>query len=104
LSEAWEGCQRDSHNVKELIPELFYLPEMFHNQNDYKLGKRLDEIQVSDAVLPKWAKSPEHFVAMHRQALESDLVSCQVLFFLNLFFKRLNFNFKKGSKIYFLKG
>lgn len=38
LGEAWQACQRDSHNVKELIPELFYLPEMFYNQNGYQLG------------------------------------------------------------------
>lgn len=86
MAEAWEGCQRDSHNVKELIPELFYLAEMLYNQNNYQLGKRLDNVQVSDVVLPKWAKSPEHFVAVHRQALESDLVSCQLNQWIDLIF------------------
>ncbi|KAI6202519.1 Rugose [Aphelenchoides besseyi] len=86
MSEAWDGCQRDSHNVKELVPELFYLPEMFYNQNGYDLGKRTDGTIVSDVVLPKWAKSPEHFVALHRQALESDLVSCQLNQWIDLIF------------------
>ena len=26
----------------------------------------------------KWAKSPQHFIRLHRMALESDLVSCQL--------------------------
>ncbi|KAI6219615.1 hypothetical protein M3Y99_01645100 [Aphelenchoides fujianensis] len=81
-----KGCQRDSHDVKELIPELFYLPEMFYNQNGYELGKRSDGTSVSNVVLPKWAKSPEHFVAVHRQALESDLVSCQLNQWIDLIF------------------
>jgi hypothetical protein len=50
-----------------LIPELFYLPEMFYNTNSYPLGKRDDGEAVNDIVLPKWATSPEHFVFVHRQ-------------------------------------
>ncbi|CAD5222558.1 unnamed protein product [Bursaphelenchus xylophilus] len=86
ISEAWQQCQRDSHNVKELIPELFYLPEMFYNQNGYSLGTRTDGQTVSDVVLPKWAKSAEHFITIHRQCLESDLVSCQLNQWIDLIF------------------
>jgi neurobeachin-like protein 1/2 len=31
--------------------------------------------KVNDVTLPKWAKNPEHFIYMHRKALESDYVS-----------------------------
>ena len=31
--------------------------------------------KVNDVVLPAWAKTPEHFIFMHRKALESDYVS-----------------------------
>lgn len=34
----------------------------------------------------RWAKSPEHFVVQHRQALESDLVSCQLNQWIDLIF------------------
>lgn len=29
LGDSWEHCQNDGQDVKELVPELFYLPEMF---------------------------------------------------------------------------
>jgi hypothetical protein len=31
--------------------------------------------KVNNVSLPRWAKSPEHFIHMHRRALESDYVS-----------------------------
>lgn len=86
IKDSWDRCQRDSHDVKELIPELFYLPEMFRNSSKFNLGKRADGTVVDDIVLPPWAESPEHFILMHRQALESDLVSCQLNQWIDLIF------------------
>ncbi|KAI1725268.1 beige/BEACH domain-containing protein [Ditylenchus destructor] len=86
LAETWDHCQKDTHDVKELIPELFYLPEMFYNDNEFDLGQREDKSRVGDVILPPWAKSPEHFVMLHRQALESDLVSCQLNQWIDLIF------------------
>lgn len=62
------------------------MPEMLLNTNGYDLGKRDDGSAVGDVVLPPWAKSPEHFIALHRQALESDLVSCQMNQWIDLIF------------------
>ncbi|CAI4232259.1 unnamed protein product [Auanema sp. JU1783] len=86
LADTWERCQKDSHDVKELIPELFYLPEMFRNSNCFELGNRSDSTKVDDVVLPAWASSPEEFITIHRQALESDLVSCQLNSWIDLIF------------------
>ncbi|EFO98510.1 hypothetical protein CRE_20246 [Caenorhabditis remanei] len=86
IKDSWDRCQRDSHDVKELIPELFYLPEMFRNSSKFNLGRRADGTPVDDVILPPWAESPEHFVLMHRQALESDLVSCQLNQWIDLIF------------------
>lgn len=52
--------------MQELIPEFFYLPEMFVNANSYNLGVMEDGMVVSDVELPRWAKSPEEFVRIHR--------------------------------------
>ena len=50
-------AKRGSHDVKELIPELFYLSEMFKNENNYDLGTMSENgHQVDDVVLPNWAK------------------------------------------------
>lgn len=70
-----------------MIPELFYLPEMFLNLNNYDLDVRQEDgVKVNDVILPPWAKSAEHFVKVHRQALESDLVSCQLNQWIDLIF------------------
>jgi hypothetical protein len=41
---------------------------------------------VDDVVLPPWATSADHFISVHRQALESDLVSCQLNQWIDLIF------------------
>ena len=63
---SWQNCQRDSSDVKELIPEFFSLPEMFTNINHYKLGRTEDGIDVNDVILPKWAQTPEDFIRLNR--------------------------------------
>ena len=36
VKDAWANCQRDTSDVKELIPEFYCLPEMFVNMNGYR--------------------------------------------------------------------
>ncbi|XP_057188742.1 lipopolysaccharide-responsive and beige-like anchor protein isoform X1 [Triplophysa rosa] len=86
VARAWRNCQRDTSDVKELIPEFFYLPEMFVNSNNYNLGVMDDGTVVSDVELPPWAKSPEEFVRYNRLALESEFVSCQLHQWIDLIF------------------
>uniref|UniRef100_A0A673HMB2 Lipopolysaccharide-responsive and beige-like anchor protein n=1 Tax=Sinocyclocheilus rhinocerous TaxID=307959 RepID=A0A673HMB2_9TELE len=86
VSRAWRNCQRDTSDVKELIPEFYYLPEMFVNSNNYNLGVMDDGTVVSDVELPLWAKSPEEFVRINRLALESEFVSCQLHQWIDLIF------------------
>lgn len=66
ISLSWQNCQRDSSDVKELVPELFSLPEMLSNYNDYKFGITNDDFDIDDAVLPKWAQTPEDFIRINR--------------------------------------
>lgn len=86
VSRAWRNCQRDTSDVKELIPEFYYLPEMFVNANTYNLGVMEDGSVVSDVELPPWAKTPEEFVRINRLALESEFVSCQLHQWIDLIF------------------
>lgn len=51
---------------QELIPEFYYLPEMFVNSSEYDLGLREDRTAVCDVDLPVWAKKPEDFVRINR--------------------------------------
>ncbi|XP_041575739.2 neurobeachin isoform X3 [Taeniopygia guttata] len=86
VARSWRNSQRDTSDVKELIPEFYYLPEMFVNSNGYNLGIREDEIVVNDVDLPPWAKKPEDFVRINRMALESEFVSCQLHQWIDLIF------------------
>ncbi|KAI9525533.1 hypothetical protein NQZ68_006082 [Dissostichus eleginoides] len=86
VARAWRNCQRDTSDVKELIPEFYYLPEMFVNANSYNLGVMEEGVMVSDVELPPWAKSPEEFVRNNRLALESEFVSCQLHQWIDLIF------------------
>nr|XP_023681770.1 neurobeachin [Paramormyrops kingsleyae] len=86
ITRSWRNCQRDTSDVKELIPEFYYLPEMFVNSNKYSLGVRDDRVSVCDVDLPPWAKKPEDFVRINRMALESEFVSCQLHQWVDLIF------------------
>ncbi|KAM6316796.1 neurobeachin isoform 2-T2 [Aegotheles albertisi] len=86
VARSWRNSQRDTSDVKELIPEFYYLPEMFVNSNGYNLGIREDEVVVNDIDLPPWAKKPEDFVRINRMALESEFVSCQLHQWIDLIF------------------
>ncbi|XP_069600154.1 lipopolysaccharide-responsive and beige-like anchor protein [Ranitomeya imitator] len=86
VSRAWRNSQRDTSDIKELIPEFYFLPEMFVNSNDYNLGVMDDGTVVSDVELPPWAKTPEEFVRTNRLALESEFVSCQLHQWIDLIF------------------
>ena len=50
-------------------------PEFLINGLQLDMGVRSNGKKVDDVSLPKWANSPEDFLAKHREALESDYVS-----------------------------
>ena len=78
IEQAWTSASREHMtDVRELIPEFFYLPEFLENLNEYNFGLRQKTGAAIDSVaLPRWAKGdPKVFVAKHRQALESEYVS-----------------------------
>lgn len=84
---SWKLTQRGSHDVKELIPELFYLSELFTNSNTYDLGHLSESGQkIDNVILPKWAKTPQDFVRINRLALESEIVSSQLHKWIDLIF------------------
>ncbi|RFU32414.1 hypothetical protein B7463_g3946, partial [Scytalidium lignicola] len=78
IEKAWKSASQDNMtDVRELIPEFFYLPEFLTNSNGYNFGLRQgDGGTIDTVVLPPWAKGdPKIFIAKHREALESPYVS-----------------------------
>ncbi|KAJ5071714.1 beige/beach-related [Anaeramoeba ignava] len=87
IAEAWNICQTSTSDVKELIPEFYYLPEFLSNKNKYNLGKRQrSQIQIGDCLLPPWAKTPEEFIRIQKEALESEFVSQNIDKWIDLIF------------------
>lgn len=73
--------------VKELIPEFFgEKTDFLVNKMNLNLGVRQNSKKVNDVKLPKWAKTPEEFLKIHRMALESDYVSENLHHWIDLIF------------------
>ncbi|CAL1383070.1 unnamed protein product [Linum trigynum] len=84
LSAAGKGNTSD---VKELIPEFFYMPEFLENRFNLDLGEKQSGEKVGDVMLPPWAKgSVREFIRKHREALESDFVSENLHHWIDLIF------------------
>ncbi|XP_053612398.1 WD repeat and FYVE domain-containing protein 3 isoform X1 [Plodia interpunctella] len=88
VKEAWNSAsQHNMADVKELIPEFFYLPEFLVNSNNFDLGSKQSGVALGDVVLPPWAKGdPREFIRVHRAALESDFVSQRLHHWIDLVF------------------
>jgi hypothetical protein len=89
IEKAWMSASRDNmSDVRELIPEFFYLPEFLNNSNGYNFGMRQGNRGAIDNVqLPPWAKGdPKIFIAKHREALESPYVSRHLHQWIDLIF------------------
>ena len=70
-------------DVRELIPEFFYLPEMFLNINDLNLGVEENGNKVNDVITPC---SPYDFVSTMKTVLESDFISYNIQNWIDLIF------------------
>ncbi|XP_063626824.1 lysosomal-trafficking regulator [Cydia splendana] len=87
LATTWRLITNDSPtDVKELIPELYYLPELFHNDEGLNLGMRQCGACVDDVELPAWAADARLFTLVHRQALEAPLVTESLPHWIDLVF------------------
>lgn len=69
IKAAWlSASQQNKDDVRELIPEFFYLPDFLVNYNNFDLGTKQNGIRVHDVLLPPWAKSDSReFIRMHRE-------------------------------------
>ncbi|XP_050216063.1 protein GFS12 isoform X2 [Mercurialis annua] len=60
----------------ECIPEFYCDPQIFYSMN----------AGMTDLAVPLWAGSPEEFIQLHRDALESDRVSSQIHHWIDITF------------------
>ncbi|OIV89875.1 hypothetical protein TanjilG_18595 [Lupinus angustifolius] len=86
ISATWNGVLEDMSDVKELVPELFYLPEILTNENSIDFGTTQLGGKPDTVRLPAWAENPDDFVHKHRMALESEYVSAHLHEWIDLIF------------------
>ena len=93
LDKTFTSAASEKCDVRELIPEFYYLPEIFMNINKLNFGQiqinnyigsvsyydqlfeengKKDKIVVNDVLLPKWCKdNPYYFILKSRELLEN---------------------------------
>ena len=90
IGDSWIAASSENPmDVKELVPEFFYLPEAFYNNNNFIFGRKQtgNEAFIDDVILPPWANGDAHtFVRINRQALESPYVSENLHHWIDLIF------------------
>ena len=88
IGSSWKSASGENlQDVRELIPEFFYLPDFLTNTNHFDFGTTQKGKTVHNVTLPKWAKGdPQRFIRINRQALESDYVSQNLHSWIDLIF------------------
>lgn len=88
IGSSWKSASEENlQDVREVIPEFYYLPDFLTNTNGFDFGTTQKGKAVHDVTLPKWAKGdPSRFIRINRQALESDYVSKNLHTWVDLIF------------------
>lgn len=86
IPRTWDHNTTMLSEVKEITPEWFYLPDFLRNINKFNFGAMQSGEIVNDVVLPPWAPTPEDFIRINREALESPYVSAHLHEWIDLIF------------------
>ncbi len=102
VAASWRIASRDNlQDVRELIPEFFYLPDFLINKNAFDYGVTQHGKGVHHVTLPPWAKGdPTRFVRIQRKVSPIVLLQLRTLNVIGkclitctLFFKALESDF-----------
>ena len=106
-SRMFNGVEQLSNlteKFQELIPQLFYLPELYIKINHIFEGDNEDNIEpIKDYILPQWSKNdPRKFVLMLKKIIENKKVSQNLNSWIDIIFgyKQKGPNAIKALNIY----
>ena len=85
VKSSFKSATTQKADVRELIPEFFYLPEMFINLNDLDMGVKDNGTKVGDVVTP-CDNNPYEFTLLMRNILENDTISYNIQKWIDLIF------------------
>ncbi|XP_071685759.1 BEACH domain-containing protein C2-like isoform X2 [Rutidosis leptorrhynchoides] len=86
IGATWDRVLENTSDVKELVPEMFYLPEILTNENSVDFGTTPHGDKLDSVRLPPWANNPVDFMHKHQMALESEHVSAHLHEWIDLIF------------------
>ncbi|XP_068621017.1 protein FAN-like [Battus philenor] len=89
VRDVYNNCLRNMSDFKELVPEFYDTSakgDFLVNKYEIDFGERYDGSKVHDVALPPWARTPEEFVSILREALESEYVSRHLHLWIDLIF------------------
>ena len=81
MKKTFESATTLKDDVRELIPEFYYMPEMFMNNNNLNLSQSKTDADsnitiVNDVELPPWAMNTSYnFVLQLRKILENEKIN-----------------------------
>ena len=85
VKSSFKSATTQKADVREIIPEFFYLPEMFINLNDLDMGVKDNGTKVGDVVTP-CDNNPYEFTLLNRYILENDTISYNIQKWIDLIF------------------
>ncbi|EGR30597.1 hypothetical protein IMG5_128290 [Ichthyophthirius multifiliis] len=87
MKETYKNATEETSDVRELLPEFFFLPELFLNLDANDFGLQQTKERVHNVSLPPWCgQDPFKFVVWHRKGLENELVSKNINQWIDLIF------------------
>ncbi|ORY27951.1 hypothetical protein LY90DRAFT_674226 [Neocallimastix californiae] len=64
IDRTWKSAAKENTtDVRELIPEFFYLPAFFINSNGFDFGMKHDKTRIDNVALPTWASLESEYVS-----------------------------------------
>ena len=77
IQKTFQSVTSLKDDIREIIPEFYYLPEMLNNKNNLNLAQdKFDSngvrVVINDVDLPSWSNNSVDFILEHRKQLESD--------------------------------
>ena len=85
VNQSFYNSTTQKTDVRELIPEFFYFPEIFTNINELNLGIKDDGTKVNDVLTP-CNNNPYEFIFTMKKILESSEISRNIQKWIDLIF------------------
>ena len=87
MNNSYLGATCQKGDIRELIPDIYSIPEIYHNINNFNLGIRRNKEKVIDVECPLWSdNNPYKFLTYLNLAFESDEVSSNLGNWIDLIF------------------